>query len=342
MKADVKYCEECVVCQRNKALALSPTGLLMPLEIPNAVWTDISMGFIDGLSKATGFNVIFLVVDRLRKYVHFLALKPPYTAKSVAEIFVKEIVGLHGNPRSIVSDQDKWKHIFVALVKKDRKSGCPAALAKYWYNTTYQVSIGITLFQAVYGCVTPPLIYYGDSEMPNSTLNQRVKERDVALGVLKEHLLIAQEKMKKRNEKLSPKYFGTCRVLERICSVAYKLELPPSVSIRPVFHVSQLKGVLGKHSKIHQLDHFITENHEWVAKPEEVYGYRKNPMTGVWEVLISWKRLQPHEAIWRFVMIFHNNFQIFTLRTKSFWRRVMLGHLSYDNIVGGGTRGVHV
>lgn len=103
----MKYCEECVVCQRNKALALSPAGLLMPLEIPNAVWTDISMGFIDGLSKATGFNVIFLVVDRLRKYVHFLALKPPYTAKSVAEIFVKEIVGLHGNPRSIVSDQDK-------------------------------------------------------------------------------------------------------------------------------------------------------------------------------------------------------------------------------------------
>lgn len=86
-------------------------------------------------------------------------------------------------------------------MKKDRKSGCPAALAKYWYNTTYQVSIGITLFQAVYGCVTPPLIYYGDSEMPNSTLNQRVKERDVALGVLKEHLLIAQEKMKKYADK---------------------------------------------------------------------------------------------------------------------------------------------
>lgn len=36
-----KYCDECLICQRNKTLALSPAGLLMPLEIPEAVWRDI-------------------------------------------------------------------------------------------------------------------------------------------------------------------------------------------------------------------------------------------------------------------------------------------------------------
>lgn len=69
----------------------------------------------------------------------------------------------------------------------------------------------------------------------------------------------------------------------------YKLELPPSASIHPVFHVSQLNAVLGEHSEAHQVVPYLSENHEWMAKPEEVYGCRENPMTRVWEVLISWE-----------------------------------------------------
>lgn len=79
------------MCQRNKSLALSPAGLLLRQEIPNNIWSDISMNFIEGLPKTTGFEVILVVVDRLSKYAHFLALEHPYTSMRMADLFVKEI-----------------------------------------------------------------------------------------------------------------------------------------------------------------------------------------------------------------------------------------------------------
>lgn len=53
MKKDIKkYCEGCLICQRNKTLTLSPVGLLMPLKISKVIWSDISMDFIKGLPKS--------------------------------------------------------------------------------------------------------------------------------------------------------------------------------------------------------------------------------------------------------------------------------------------------
>lgn len=65
------------------------------------------MDFITGLPPSFGFTVILVVVDRLTKYGHFLALKTNYTSKGVAEVFMTHIVKLHGLPKSIVSDRIK-------------------------------------------------------------------------------------------------------------------------------------------------------------------------------------------------------------------------------------------
>ena len=65
------------------------------------------MDFLEGLSKVHGFEVIFVVVDLLSKYSHFLSLKHYYMAKTVVDVFIKETVRLHGFSSLIVSDLDK-------------------------------------------------------------------------------------------------------------------------------------------------------------------------------------------------------------------------------------------
>ena len=149
----------------------------------------------------------------------------------MSEVFIKEIVRLHGFPKSIVSDRDKvflskfWRELFrmadtrlnYSIVYHPQSDGQTEVVnrgvesylrcffcgekpkewvkwlhwVKYWYNTTYQHSLGITPFQAVYGRIPFPLIYYGDRDTPNSTLDEQLKERDLMLGVLKEHLRVA-------------------------------------------------------------------------------------------------------------------------------------------------------
>ena len=76
----------------------------------------MSMDFIEGLAKSGGMGSIFVVVDRLRKYGHFIGLKHPFSAASVASVFVKEIVRLHGIPNSIVSDKCK---VFISHFRKE-------------------------------------------------------------------------------------------------------------------------------------------------------------------------------------------------------------------------------
>ncbi|KAL0325112.1 UNVERIFIED_CONTAM: Retrovirus-related Pol polyprotein from transposon [Sesamum radiatum] len=89
-----------------------------PLPIPEQAWSCISMDFIEGLPSSEGKDSILVGVDRITKYSHFIALKHPYTATSIAKLFFDNIYKLHGLPTSIVTDKDKiftskfWKELF--------------------------------------------------------------------------------------------------------------------------------------------------------------------------------------------------------------------------------------
>lgn len=236
LRSDVKtFVANCVICQQAKTVNTAPAGLLQPLPIPQQAWDDVSMDFITGLPISFGFTVILVVVDRLTKYAHFMGLKTDYTSKSVAELFMANVVKLHGMPKSIVSDRDRvftskfWQHLFqlqgttlamssayhpqsdgqTEAVNKcvemflrcftaDNPKSWYKALnwAEYWYNSSFHTSIGMTPFKALYGRDPPMVVQYKPSSNEPPELQTQLLLRDKILADLKNNLQRAQQNMK--------------------------------------------------------------------------------------------------------------------------------------------------
>ena len=108
MKKDIQgHVQACETCQWNKYETLSLGRLLQPLPILATTWTDLSMDFLGRLPKVKGLDAILVVVDRFTKYTHFLALSHPFTTKQVTELFIREVVRLHGFCQTIVTNRDR-------------------------------------------------------------------------------------------------------------------------------------------------------------------------------------------------------------------------------------------
>ena len=77
------------------------------IVVPERPWTDISMDFILGLPKTSkSYDSIFVVVHRFSKMAHFIPYKNIFDVVQVANIFFREIVRLHGLPKSIIFNRD--------------------------------------------------------------------------------------------------------------------------------------------------------------------------------------------------------------------------------------------
>ena len=147
--------------------------------------------FVLGLPQtSSGHDAIWMIVDRLTKSANFLAVKNTYSLERLAQLYVDEIVRLHGVPVSIISDKDPrftsrfWPKLQEAMgtrlnfstafhpqtdgqsertiqMLEDMLRACALEfrrsldaylrLAEFAYNNSYHTSIGMTPYEALYG-----------------------------------------------------------------------------------------------------------------------------------------------------------------------------------------------
>ncbi|KAL0534251.1 hypothetical protein IC582_028540 [Cucumis melo] len=374
MKREVaEFVSRCLVCQQVKAPRQKPAGLLQPLSIPEWKWENVSMDFITGLSRTLrGFTVIWVVVDRLTKSAHFVPGKSTYTASKWAQLYMSEIVRLHGVPVSIVSDRDArftskfWKGLQTAMgtrldfstafhpqtdgqterlnqVLEDMLRACALEFPGSWdshlhlmefaYNNSYQATIGMAPFEALYGkCCRSPVCWgeVGEQRLMGPELVQSTNE---AIQKIRSRMHTAQSRQKcyadvrrkdlefevgdkvflkvapmrgvvrfERRGKLSPRFVGPFEILERIGPVAYRLALPPSLStVHDVFHVSMLRKYVPDPSHVVDYEPLeIDENLSYTEQPVEVLAREVKTLRNkeIPLVKVLWRNHRVEEATW--------------------------------------------
>lgn len=324
------------------------------------------MDFVEGLPSLGSANAILVVVDKFSKFAHFIPLRHLFTAESVAKLFLDNVYRLHGMPLCIISNRDRiftskfWQTLFwLAGVQLHMSStyhpqtdgqtervnqcletylrcfvhACPQCwfawltAAEFWYNSSHHSALGCSPFEVLYGC--PPrhlgLDLTAASEVPS--LSDRLHERDVMHGLIQQHLLRAQERMKRQSDKhrsertfevgdwvflklqpyvqsslsarssqkLAFRFFSPFKVQKRVGRVAYRLELPASSLVHSMFHVSQLKKSPGANTITTALPDDLVEFQVPVAILQRRWTDGDNPVE---QGLVSWSHMLASLSTW--------------------------------------------
>ncbi|WVZ88810.1 hypothetical protein U9M48_035283 [Paspalum notatum var. saurae] len=267
MKREVaEYVALCDVCQRVKAEHQKPAGLLQPLKIPEWKWEEIGMDFIVGLPRTqSGFDSIWVVVDRLTKVAHFIPVKTTYSGAKLAELYMSRIVCLHGVPKKIVSDRGTqftshfWKRLHESMGTKLNFSSAYHPQTDGQTERTNQILEDMLracaiqyVIRLVSRCHPFGLCMVEGAGLPCIGINQREaivwswnhrrrrttseesyaynRRRDLEFAVgdyvyLKVSPIRGLRRFKVKG-KLAPRYIGPFKIIDRKGEVAYQPELP--------------------------------------------------------------------------------------------------------------------
>jgi hypothetical protein len=172
MKADIAtYVSKCLTCSKVKSEHQKPSGPLQQPKIPMWKWERITMDFITKLPKtSSGYDSIWVIVDRLTKSAHFIPIKETYKMEQLTRLYVKEIVSRHGAPISMSTayhPQTDGQSERTIQTLEDMLRACIIDFGKGWdthlplvefsYNNSYHTSIKAAPFEALYGrkCRSP-------------------------------------------------------------------------------------------------------------------------------------------------------------------------------------------
>jgi hypothetical protein len=241
MKEDIRrYMNSCEVCLQAKIEHNKYLGLPQPFPPPPSSWHIISLDFIKGLPKSKHATTMLVIIDKFSKYAHFLPLAHPYTAASVAQLFMDNVYKLHGMPQCIISDRYSvftstlWKELFkladttlnmssnyhpqtdgqterlnqslesylwCMIQAYPHKWVSWLSLAEFWYNTTYHSALGKTPFEVLYGYPPRHFGITADTHCQVPELEAWLQDRAAMHQIIKHNLERAQNRMKIQADK---------------------------------------------------------------------------------------------------------------------------------------------
>ncbi|KAA3473697.1 DNA/RNA polymerases superfamily protein [Gossypium australe] len=237
MKRDIsEFVSKCLICQQVKAEHQVPSGLVQPIMMPEWKWDRITMDFVSGLPMTPSKkDAIWVIVDRLTKSAHFIPVRTDYSLDKLAELYVSQIVRLHGVPSSIVSDRDPrftslfWKKLQDALGTKlhfstafhpqtDGQSERTISvledmlrcyvlefegtwerylpLVEFAYNNSFQSSIKMAPYEALYGRKCRTPLYW--TELSENKIHgvDWIKETEQKVVLIRNNLKAASDRQK--------------------------------------------------------------------------------------------------------------------------------------------------
>ncbi|KAA0047195.1 pol protein [Cucumis melo var. makuwa] len=322
MKREVaEFVSRCLVCQQVKAPRQKPAGLLQPLSIPEWKWENVSMDFITGLPRTLrGFTVIWVVVDRLTKSAHFVPvlIVSNRDARFTSKFWkgLQTAMGTRLDFSTAFHPQTDGQTERLNQVLEDMLRACALEFPGSWdshlhlmefaYNNSYQATIGMAPFEALYGkCCRSP-VCWGETAQSRQKSYADVRRRDLEFDVGdKVFLNVAPMKGVLRFErrgKPSPRFVGPFEILEWIGPVAYRLALPPSLStVHDVFHVSMLRKYVPDPSHVVDYEPLeIDENLSYTEQPVEVLAKEVKTLRNkeIPLVKVLWQNHRVEEATW--------------------------------------------
>ncbi|KAG8501064.1 hypothetical protein CXB51_003123 [Gossypium anomalum] len=213
-----------------------PSGLLQPIMVPEWKWDRITMDFVLGLPLTPGKkDAIWVIVDRLTKSAHFISVRTDYSLNKLVELYIREIVRLHGIPLSIISDRDPrftsrfWQKLQEALgtklnfstafhpqtdgqserviqILEDMLRCCVLEFQGSWerylplveftYNNSYQTSLKMAPYEALYGRKCRTPLYWTELKENHIYGVDLIKETEEKVKVIRDCLKAASDRQK--------------------------------------------------------------------------------------------------------------------------------------------------